>query len=232
MPGKRGNIPHVPWSRHMVVAPRSTYVRNHDNCDVERTPMKAQGSSENPISGSANSGAHRRVKSESSVLDDGKLEMDQEVWDSQSDPGSHSIRKWKRRDSSSVCTPEDADSDGTGMEIIRREKKKLKSSVQGRGGSQQNVARRRKGALAIEKGDDGVPRNGDFVVEIPSNERSDNVALPTNSTRRYVHTYSEFMYYACLNPHKWNRKEETDQTRSQYLLAIIQKVGSIIELHS
>lgn len=232
MPGKRGNIPHVPWSRHMAVATRSTYLRKHHYYDdVERTTVKAQGSPENPISGSANSGAHRRVKSESSVLDDGKLEMDQESWDSQSDPGSHSIRKWKRH-SSSVYTPEDADSDGTGMEILRREKKKLKPSVQGRGGSQQNVVRRRKGALAIEAGDDGVPGNGNFVVEIPSNERADNVALPTNSTRRYVHTYSEFMYYACLNPHKWNRKEEADETRSQYLLAIIQKVGSIIESHS
>ncbi len=215
MQGNRGNIPHVPWSRHMVVSPKATFIKNHseDNEEDEGASKKKQGSSRE-MSGKRVSSDRRRVESESSLLNWGRATVDEDSWDSQSDPGSTSLRKLKGYGySSKLSASEKAESDSSCSQITKPEENNLQPSPQ------RNIIRKRKRAK-VERVE-GVAENGDSVVEI-----LDEGAVQNNPSPRYVHTYNNFMYYACLNLHKWTTKEEDDKTKTRYFLGIIQKVRS------
>lgn len=216
MPGDI-NVPRarVPWSRHKAVTPETskgkTINKDTDN-EAGAYCRKNQNSWE---SDTGDVGIKRKAFSESNILHGAKIsEIEDEKWDSQSDPGS--------RESPNKST--DSKRYKPGENVARQNEqingsKRFKPSVQGRGGHHVSDLRRRKGGLSIS----GSSSN--FVVEMPEQGITAASLINGNCAPRYIHSYLDFMYYSCVSPHKWSRFDDDDQTKCQYALGCIKKVS-------
>ncbi len=211
------NKSNVPWSRHVAIFPATTpgKVSSVDVLKGTRRLINKRGTLGNYKDVLAPTD-HRRVQSESSIIS-GNDEEDHR--DSQSDPGSTSSNVRKQFSSKYSLTNaeesygHDYDRSGTAIDTAG----KIQPLV--RGNNEQNKVRRRR------KLKDRVHKNNEVAVEICDQNGSAD-ADPGNHPR-YVQSYLDFMRYVCLNPHKWNTKDEQDQHKCLYALGIFQKVRKV-----
>ncbi len=210
------SIPRVPWSRHMGVSIETTHER--DFSEGTRSHLKKQTLDWKFADDRTN---RRRSSSESNLVKGVKVKIyDDESLDSQSDPGSVSLRN-KKSLSSRFDFEDNADCDG-GVNKKSYKRTGKKSPIQGRSG-QPNKIRRRKGTNNSNKIGDDL---GNFVVLMSEHVLPE--AFNTSGTLKpqYVHMYFDFLYYSCVSPYKWDRancNEET--TKCQSFLDIVRKVN-------
>ncbi len=207
------SITRVPWSRHMGVSQETN--RKNDFSVGTHNPLKKE-SFDWKFAG--NGFIQRRASSESNLVKGVPAKIsDDNGWDSQSDPGSISPRnrKWL---ASSLYEDENVENKEEMGNRENCEQPRKKSPVQGRG-CKSNILRRRKG-----KNDD-TKIGENFVVEMSENVLPEAINSRSTHIPQYVHFYFDFLYYSCVSPYKWDRKNGEEHTNIQNLLANVQKVN-------
>ncbi len=209
------NIRQVPWSRHMVVFPKEPEQHNCNAVTRARSNLRQ-------IKADVAAGQKKTLSDTILWLGDNLFDEFDESWDSQSDPGSTSVRnddKINRPTISMDVLDKDhrSESEGSNDDDVNQIEMKLKHPVQGRD-ALNNQLRQRKGANIEEA-------TRDFVMEIPEESLPCAEVISTKYNRLNLNFYFDFMYYSCVSSYKWDKKEVYELTKRQYALSIIQKVG-------
>lgn len=205
-----GKNPQMPWSRHFAPSP-------------QLLPKEgAHGQDNNYQKRQAAWEARRKAGSESDLFNNKSIEMngEEDSWDSQSDPGTESPNFRARFSSKFPLHGENKDKrHSNGASSSNQAGEIGRKPVQGRCNGPH------RGLRMTTQGISGNENNSDCVVAIPTEVVPDHVAILNTQTPRYLHAYHDCLYFSCLAPHKWDAKEETEQTNCQYALHVIQKVS-------